>query len=737
VLKLRFLASVVLAVLCLSAGAYGGRLSFEEYRAVQDSLHRLPMSMQSRWFAERGIELPGWNSPAPAYPDSGGLRMVGKWGRGPAMKVTGRDSLLFLSLGSEVAILSVSDPHNPRVISEVQALGLVSDAIVRDSFLYVGCRTGTVGIDVWNIENLATPVFRGRASTRLADFCIQDTFAYVTSRMNSPSQDSFKVFSMSDPANPRLLGWCRDSGEIARVSGTKVVVSDWNDIHIMDVSDPSHPRRAGSIGVGGLGVDVRGNLVCATKWWNGLSDYLWIDLFDISNPSSPRFLGEADSVGGYDIRLSDSLAFVSGFYYGFGTAVLNIADSTRPRVLSQIMSAGWREGIWPDLETDHAYVANDFGGLTVMDVSDLSTPRIDTTVMQTGLSENLVVRDTLMFVTGSQGGMQIANVANPAHPRSVSACRAPGARDTKSAVAGDSFAFIGCASRYRFYSVNIADIWNPVLAESCEIFNPPEDMVLRDSLVYCAEANRFQVVNVARPREPVLVGSCNITGTGVDVLLKDTLAYVSSLPTQIVNVADPTSPVIIGTISTYGHGIAIHESFAFMPALYDSMVIYNVADPTRPLRIARHTFSGGHVWNSGVALIGKLLYVGGDIMHVLDVSDPLDPVEVASWLPPYDITRLSYSEPWLYAACYDAGVCVLETLQLGIQEPSPRAVRRMKPMPTVVRRAAWKSVTSGAVVFDAMGRRVTQARPGVYLIVEEPPASSRKPRAIRKVVLTE
>ena len=75
--------------------AFGSRLSFEEYRAVQDSLHRLPMRMQSRWLAERGIELPEWNSPSPAPSESGGLRMVGKWGRGPAVEVTGRDSLLF------------------------------------------------------------------------------------------------------------------------------------------------------------------------------------------------------------------------------------------------------------------------------------------------------------------------------------------------------------------------------------------------------------------------------------------------------------------------------------------------------------------------------------------------------------------------------------------------------------------------------------------------------------------
>ena len=33
-------------------------------------------------------------------PESLNVRLVGKWGRGPAARVTGRDTLVFLALGS-------------------------------------------------------------------------------------------------------------------------------------------------------------------------------------------------------------------------------------------------------------------------------------------------------------------------------------------------------------------------------------------------------------------------------------------------------------------------------------------------------------------------------------------------------------------------------------------------------------------------------------------------------------
>jgi len=47
------------------------------------------------------------------------------------------------------------------------------------------------------------------------------------------------------------------------------------------------------------------------------------------------------------------------------------------------------------------------------------------------------------------------------------------------------------------------------------------------------------------------------------------------------------------------------------------------------------------------------------------------------------------------------------------------------------------SATARLLVFDAMGRRVTQAKPGVYFVVEEPQASSCKLQAVRKVILVE
>jgi hypothetical protein len=98
-------------------------------------------------------------------------------------------------------------------------------------------------------------------------------------------------------------------------------------------------------------------------------------------------------------------------------------------------------------------------------------------------------------------------------------------------------------------------------------------------------------------------------------------------------------------------------------------------------------------------------------------------------------------EPYLYAACEDAGVLIAETTAVGIQEPSPQVGWKARPTLTVVHRAAWRDLSKGATVFDAMGRRVTRAKPGVYFVIEAQAQAQaqagQKPQAIRKVVLVQ
>jgi len=192
--KLRFPASAALVVLCLAAGAFGGRLSFQAHSAVQESLSRMPAKFRAEWLLKRGLDASRYTEYR--RPESTGLRLLGKWGRGPSNEVTGRGNLVALTLGSEVALLDFAKPDSPVVLSEIQLSFIPAQTALHDSFLL----TGGNGIEIWNIADSIHPVFRNVIPYGVSDFAVFDTFLYFG------SAGTFYAYSIANAASPSELG---------------------------------------------------------------------------------------------------------------------------------------------------------------------------------------------------------------------------------------------------------------------------------------------------------------------------------------------------------------------------------------------------------------------------------------------------------------------------------------------------------------------------------------------------
>jgi len=672
--------------------------------------------------SERGIEMPDYFTPKTAV--SEGIRMVGKWGRGPSYEVTGHDSLVFLSLGSEVAIVNVADPDNPEILAEVQASGLAVQSAVRDSFLYIGVSTGAAGLEVWNIGNPAEPIFRGRVPTRLTDFCIRDSFAFVTNRSSSPSNDTFKVYNLADPDNLRLVGACRDSGQAVAVSGNTVLLGDWYGLFTLDVSNPANPRRVGVYPGFALGLAVRGNTCCAAMYWATDDDHFRFEVLDISDPAQVRRLGHLDDVGGYDIHLDRSLAYVSGFQSGgFEFSIVSIADSTQPTLLGRCATPGFNNGVWADSARSLAYVADNWEGLKVINTDNLGQPVIDTSLLGAFMALDISITGTLACIAQDVAGLRILDISDPASPKTLSALDTAGQREkTYTVVARDSFAYMPWTpDPTRLRTVDISDPRNPtVVAAVSGSIGDPQASALKDTFLFTAGRYRFQVVNVARPRQPVLVGSC-VTQDGVyfGLEVQDSFAYLMSGRLQIINIARPGTPAIVSSTSLGGaSGIAVRDTFAYIPNGWDSVRVYSVADPVAP-RLLSSAPCG--VWPWDAAIGESTLFVAtsdGWGVDVYNISNPGQPVRTGRASAPTDIRRLCYHDGYLYAAMWDAGVAIYETTTTGIselpREAKPTDGLTAMPNPTrgvlKVRNMTVTKYPSVLLARDVAGRLVCERR---------------------------
>jgi len=684
----RLLAAVLLG-LALASTMLAREPGFGEYRAVQESLRFLPPNIRFYELDRLGL------TPRDAVPittESLELQLVGKWGAGPSVKVTGRDSLVFLSRGSQVAVINYADTANPLVLSYIEVNGLVSRSVLVGNRLYVGS-TGSDPkyIDVFDVTDPANPQRLGSIQTRLLDIDVVDTLVYTVAK------DSFRVFDFSDPTNPRQIGACRDSGYSLSVCNGYAYIADRWGLYVVDVRDAASPHHEASWGTDLLSVKARGTICCVTT--SDIESRLAFHILDIRQPSSIAQLSSIDSCGGYDIYLDGPLVFLSGFDTdGHVFRILNISDSTHPSTVGSCPTTHTHFGVWARLEALRAYVADNFEGLSVVDIANLAAPRLDTTMLKTGISYDLSVQDSLCYVASDGAGLIVLDASNLAQMSQIGILDSTRDMVARSVAVQDSFAYMSWGpARPWLRSISIADPAKPTKAGGVGTFDFPAAMVVRDTLLYVAQAYRFQVVNVARPRQPMLVGSCvTMDGTEFGLAIQDSLAYMVSFGSlQIVNVARPSSPFVVSTTKCNATGIVVRDTFAYIPYAHDTLWTFSVANPANPRLLSAVPAS---VWPKDVALAESMLFVGTVDNHVdiFKLDNPAQPLRVGRVTAAGDVNRLWYDDSKLYAAIWDAGVAIYETTSVAICEPG--APQRLPPALTVS-----PSISTGTVRFAVNG----------------------------------
>jgi len=699
------------------------RLPWRE-QVLMDSLRRIPPKMRMEWLHEHGEGRRTEDGRPRTMSDSGsGLRLVGKWGRGPAAEVTGKDTLVVLTLGSEVALLNFAKPDSPQVLSEIQFPSLTAQSYLEDSLLYTSSNSD---LEVWNISSLSNPVQRGVLPAPVGDFWIRDTFLFYI------RNDTLHCLSIASSSNLHDLGSCIESGSVTTGSGNTVVVCQSGGFALVDVSNPASPHEIATYPCGnGRSATARGNLVCASYEEAGYPYPVRFITLDISTPSSPRLLAKLDDLGGYDIFLDGPLAFVSGRGIGVENPqpfqILSIADSAHPAFIDSCRTTDRSPyGVWENSTLNRALVADEYDGLAIVDVSNLNNPVLDTWALSAGEARDASVEGTHCYVASGLDGLRILDVADPQMPTCISGLdTAMGDKECDAVTARDSFAYMGWWPNPHFRTVSVADPFRPQIVAGCSLPGFPEDVALRDSFAYVAQDYGFHVINVARPRAPALVGTCALPDMmnhyGMDVTNR--LAFVANGVSglQIVSVAQPDSPAIVGALTPPNGacGVAVIDTFAYVAS--GNLYIVSVASPSSPYLIDSMALPK---FGATLAVCDSLLFVGSwdpwswgrytNDVHLFDIGNPTMPVSVGSLLVPNTVDKLAWADPYLYVACGDAGVLIAETAAVGVKEPErvsgPRSELRVTPNPAgeIVRVQFGEPtcINSRLSIYDAAGRQV-------------------------------
>ncbi len=340
------------------------------------------------------------------------------------------------------------------------------------------------------------------------------------------------------------------------------------------------------------------------------------------------------------------------------------------------------------LYEDVAYFANR-RGIELFDISDIEEPRFLREILTSGLTNDLFVRDTILFVCDGYAGLRIYSLANPENPIEISVCdeivayemvidgdcvyvtnggaveivsiedifqpELIGRYDERSStvniqVFGD-FVYFGISTGSWFYVLDVSDKTDPVLDHFVSYegeYGQWTGLLVVDSLLIVTEVNNLWVYSLEQPSEPELIGTLEGVGGGDNGLMLDDDIYLSR-GFDIIDISNPRQPEFIfdmqGFSEYFGrsintlpppHCISANYPFTITGDDVGIIAVINVRELGRPRLLYDNYESRSHHSSYLVEANGDYAYVcdaieyrlgRGGLFQALKVFDVSDPTQ--------------------------------------------------------------------------------------------------------------
>lgn len=338
------------------------------------------------------------------------------------------------------SIIDVRDPAKPVIVAhipppdnlshthKVRVVGNLLFSNVEQDRRHFFRRAGQIDSVT---ERLSDSLGRAPTSEEVADdmgLSALELQELYDSKGTTYNDGGFRVFDISDRANPRLLAYQRTGGvgvhrfdvdENYAYISTEMEGYRGNILMIYDISDPTHPTEVSRWHMPGQ--HLAGG---ETPHWDGLKHRLH-----------------------HALRLGDQMW--AACWYG-GGFVIDVSDITQPRTVASHnyhppypepthtflkiphKVAGRDVALMMDEEHDHI-PGQPHAFLWIMDVSDLDSIKPLSTFHVSPLASpyaaaegrfgahqfDEIIRDNLIYATWFSGGLRVIDVEDPLHPKEV------------------------------------------------------------------------------------------------------------------------------------------------------------------------------------------------------------------------------------------------------------------------------------------------------------------------------
>jgi hypothetical protein len=215
------------------------------------------------------------------------------------------DNVAYVTNSTGLEIIDVSDPFDPEGIHGVSTPGRSYNVDVVNHIAYV--TDGESGLRIIDVFDPAAPQELGSlvpAAGRFSRVKVVDQIAYVTN-----FDRGLWIIDVANPAAPQELSVYEMRGETKDVAVENgfAYVTTRSSLHIINVSDPRSPARAGTFTADG--VFSRIQVVESIAYVGDIAEGLRI--IDVSNPSIPTEISAPVGRHAYDVAVVGKIVYVT------------------------------------------------------------------------------------------------------------------------------------------------------------------------------------------------------------------------------------------------------------------------------------------------------------------------------------------------------------------------------------------------------------------------------------------
>ncbi len=316
------------------------------------------------------------------------------------------DNLLIIG-GYVLGLFDISDQTNPVFLSKYNTRNNIYDIEINNNLMMIANGDAKFKIidfhDNNNLSLLSTYDTKGYSY----GIAKKDNIVYIAQYNRGLS-----IINVSDPHSPYFI---KSIDSLERLQYIKVkdnlLFCSSSGLKIYDISTPENPVYISSYNIPG---HTTGDFILRNKFiyfGAGTKGLIILDISDIHNPVKTGEYTASGFVQNLDIK--DNLAVLG---CSDGLKFIDISDPTYPFEIGAYNIYTWIRAV--KLIDNYVYLGGGTKGLTILDIKDISNPKIIKDFHKT-IGYNLITKDNILFVPEISYYLTLYDISNPEIPEKI------------------------------------------------------------------------------------------------------------------------------------------------------------------------------------------------------------------------------------------------------------------------------------------------------------------------------